>query len=54
VFERHFPQASAARTVPGGPTIACSTPEAVKWDKALQAMNDPSGRAMREVHKDGY
>jgi asparagine synthase (glutamine-hydrolysing) len=54
VFERHFPQASAARTVPGGPTIACSTPEAVQWDKALQAMNDPSGRAMREVHKDGY
>jgi asparagine synthase (glutamine-hydrolysing) len=54
VFERHFPQASAARTVPGGPTIACSTPEAVQWDKALQAMNDPSGRAMCEVHKDGY
>jgi asparagine synthase (glutamine-hydrolysing) len=54
VFERHFPLASAAQTVPGGPTVACSTPEAVLWDKALQEMNDPSGRAMRSVHKDAY
>ena len=54
VFERHFPLASAERTVPGGPTVACSTPEAVLWDRALQEMNDPSGRAMRNVHKDSY
>jgi asparagine synthase (glutamine-hydrolysing) len=54
VFERHFPLASAAQTVPGGPTVACSTPEAVLWDKELQQMNDPSGRAMRAVHKDAY
>ena len=53
-FEQHFPLASAAQCVPGGPTVACSTPEAVLWDKALQEMNDPSGRAMRNVHKDGY
>ena len=54
LFERHFPLASAAQTVPGGPTVACSTPEAVLWDKALQEMNDPSGRAMRAVHQDAY
>jgi asparagine synthase (glutamine-hydrolysing) len=54
VFEHHFPLASAAQTVPGGPTIACSTPEAVLWDRALQEMNDPSGRAMRNVHQDAY
>jgi asparagine synthase (glutamine-hydrolysing) len=54
VFELHFPLASAAQTVPGGPTVACSTPEAVLWDKELQEMNDPSGRAMRNVHKDSY
>jgi asparagine synthase (glutamine-hydrolysing) len=54
VFERHYPLASAAQTVPGGPTVACSTPEAVLWDKELQQMNDPSGRAMRAVHKDAY
>ena len=54
VFEQHFPLASAAQCVPGGPTVACSTPEAVLWDAALQQMNDPSGRAMKNVHKDSY
>jgi asparagine synthase (glutamine-hydrolysing) len=54
VFEQHFPLASAAHTVPGGPTVACSTPEAVLWDQSLQQMNDPSGRAMKDVHKDSY
>jgi asparagine synthase (glutamine-hydrolysing) len=54
IFEKHYPLASAAQTVPGGPTVACSTPEAVLWDKELQQMNDPSGRAMRAVHKDAY
>jgi asparagine synthase (glutamine-hydrolysing) len=54
VFEQHFPLASAAQTVPGGPTVACSTPEAVLWDESLQEMNDPSGRAMRSVHQDAY
>ncbi len=54
LFEQHFPMASAAQTVPGGPTVACSTPEAILWDKALQEMNDPSGRAMRTVHQDAY
>ncbi|HKJ17644.1 MAG TPA: asparagine synthase B [Xanthomonadales bacterium] len=53
-FERMFPLASAARTVPGGPTVACSTPEAVLWDQSLQELNDPSGRAMRSVHQDAY
>lgn len=54
MFEQHFPMASAAQTVPGGPTVACSTPEAILWDRALQEMNDPSGRAMRTVHQDAY
>ncbi len=54
IFEQHFPLASAAQTVPGGPTVACSTPEAVLWDKELQELNDPSGRAMRAVHQDAY
>jgi len=34
--------------------VACSTPEAILWDKSLQEMNDPSGRAMRSVHRDAY
>lgn len=54
LFEKHFPLASAAETVPGGPSVACSTPEAVLWDSSLQEMDDPSGRAVRSVHRDGY
>jgi asparagine synthase (glutamine-hydrolysing) len=54
LFEKHFPLASAADCVPGGPSVACSTPEAVLWDKALQEMNDPSGRAVRAVHQQAY
>jgi asparagine synthase (glutamine-hydrolysing) len=54
IFESHFPLASAAECVPGGPTVACSTPEAVLWDASLQKMNDPSGRAVSSVHQDAY
>jgi len=54
IFESHFPLASAAECVPGGPTVACSTPEAVLWDASLQKMNDPSGRAVSSIHQDAY
>ena len=54
MFEKHFPLASAAECVPGGPSVACSTPEAVLWDKSLQELDDPSGRAVRSVHKEAY
>lgn len=36
IFEEHFPQASAVRTVPGGPSIACSTERAMGWDASFQ------------------
>lgn len=51
LFARHFPQEWAARTVPGGPSVACSTPAALEWDPSLRAIIDPSGRAVREVHR---
>ena len=54
LFERHFPLASAAECVPGGPSVACSTPEALAWDPALRAVVDPSGRAVRSVHEQAY
>lgn len=54
LFEKHFPLASAAECVPGGPSVACSTPEAVLWDSSLQKMNDPSGRAVLSVHREAY
>jgi len=50
IFHSHFPQESAAKTVPGGPSIACSTPTAIEWDKAWKNMADPSGRSVVGVH----
>jgi asparagine synthase (glutamine-hydrolysing) len=54
IFAQHFPGDAAARSVPGGPSIACSTPTAFLWDASFQAMNDPSGRAVRTVHREAY
>jgi len=54
IFERHFPSPSAAATVPAGPSIACSTPEALAWDESFASMADPSGRAIRGIHSKSY
>ena len=51
IFERHFPGAACAATVPGGKSIACSTPEALAWDPAFASVADPSGRAVKGVHR---
>ncbi|GLX76760.1 asparagine synthase B [Thalassotalea insulae] len=54
IFEQHFPLASAAECVPGGKSVACSTPQALAWDEAFSKMADPSGRAVMSVHNDSY
>ncbi|MDR1170027.1 MAG: asparagine synthase B [Prevotellaceae bacterium] len=54
IFEDLFPSDSAAKTVPSAPSIACSTPIALEWDEAFKKMIDPSGRAVKSVHKDSY
>ena len=54
IFESHFPLPEAARCVPGGPSVACSTPEALAWDEALSSTIDPSGRAVAGVHRSAY
>ncbi len=54
IFEELFPGEAAARTLPEGPSIACSTPTAVRWDAAFAAAADPSGRAVGGVHVDAY
>jgi asparagine synthase (glutamine-hydrolysing) len=54
IFEELFPLPSAVACVAAGPSVACSTPEALAWDPALSAVVDPSGRAVRGVHRDGY
>jgi asparagine synthase (glutamine-hydrolysing) len=54
IFEEHFPLPGAAATVPGGPSVACSTPEALAWDESLRNVTDPSGRSVLGVHRDDY
>ncbi|WP_045727896.1 asparagine synthase B [Xanthomonas sp. GPE 39] len=51
LFERAFPTPAAAETVPGGKSIACSSPAAIAWDASFAAMADPSGRAVAGVHE---
>jgi asparagine synthase (glutamine-hydrolysing) len=50
LFSGAFPSEAAARCVPGGDSVACSTPAAIAWDPAFAALPDPSGRAVRGVH----
>ena len=50
IFSRRFISNSAAATVPGGKSIACSTKEALLWDKSFITNSDPSGRAVAGVH----
>ena len=52
LFERFFPTPAAAETVPGGKSIACSSPAAIAWDASFATMADPSGRAVAGVHNE--
>ncbi len=54
IFEGHFPSDAAALSVPQEPSVACSTKIALEWDEAFKNMNDPSGRAVANVHEDAY
>jgi len=51
LFERAFPTPAAAETVPGGKSIACSSPAAIAWDASFADAADPSGRAVAGVHE---
>lgn len=54
IFEEHFPSEAAAQTVPSVPSVACSTPIVLEWDASFANMNEPSGRAIKNVHNEGY
>ncbi|XP_010422871.1 PREDICTED: asparagine synthetase [glutamine-hydrolyzing] 3 isoform X2 [Camelina sativa] len=54
IFEKFFPKSAARATVPGGPSVACSTAKAVEWDAAWSQNLDPSGRAALGVHVAAY
>lgn len=50
LFEEFYPGPAAAETVPGGKSIACSSPAAIAWDASFAGAADPSGRAVAGVH----
>ncbi len=54
IFAEHFPSTAAALCVPSVPSIACSSPIALEWDESFRNQNDPSGRAIKSIHQDGY
>ena len=54
IFEKHFPGDDCALCVPSAKSVACSTEEALKWDKDFEKLDDPSGRSIKKVHKDSY
>ncbi|WP_055435749.1 asparagine synthase B [Lacinutrix algicola] len=54
IFEEHFPSDAAALSVPQEASVACSTAIALEWDEAFKNMNEPSGRAIANVHDKAY
>ena len=50
VFSELFPSNSAALSVPSVPSVACSSAEALQWDPSFKGVNDPSGRAVKDIH----
>lgn len=54
IFTDHFSSDAAALCVPQEPSVACSTKIALEWDESFKNMNDPSGRAVANVHEEAY
>ncbi len=59
IFEKYYPGESPRKTVPGGPSIACSTAAAIEWDETFKKMaastgGECSGRAVAGVHESAY
>ena len=50
IFSELFPSDSAALSVPSVPSVACSSAAALSWDPSFQGVNDPSGRAVKDIH----
>ncbi len=54
IFAELFPLEDAAKCVPGGPSVACSSAKAIEWDESFKNSADPSGRAVKAVHNEAY
>ena len=53
MFDDLFDHPDAAKCVPEGKSIACSSPVALEWDRRFKEQADPSGRAVTDVHIEG-
>jgi asparagine synthase (glutamine-hydrolysing) len=54
IYTEHFPSDTAALCVPQEASVACSTKIALEWDESFKNMNEPSGRAVANVHDEAY
>ena len=54
IFASHFVGDTAAGCALADPSVACSSREALAWDAAFAVDPDPSGRAVRGVHLNGF
>ena len=54
IFNKYYLDECSVKCVPYSKSVACSTEEALKWDKKFSKMNDPSGRSIKNVHKNSY
>ncbi|KAI7751066.1 hypothetical protein M8C21_001159, partial [Ambrosia artemisiifolia] len=50
----YLPKNAVRLTLPGGPSVACSTSKTVEWDASWSKNLDPSGRAALGVHTAAY
>eukprot|EP00808_Paulinella_micropora_P015842 g56159.t1 len=54
IYEQHFPPSlnngCSVSVVPGGPSVACSTAAALRWDASFAKFADCSGRSVAGVH----
>ncbi|MBQ7623577.1 MAG: asparagine synthase B [Bacteroidales bacterium] len=50
IFSELFPSDSAALSVPSVPSVACSSAAALAWDPSFSGKNEPSGRAVSDIH----
>jgi asparagine synthase (glutamine-hydrolysing) len=53
-FESFYPGRACAECVPGGPSVACSSATALKWDASFLKFADCSGRSIAGVHASAY
>jgi asparagine synthase (glutamine-hydrolysing) len=51
LFEQQFGGGAAVSTVAWEKSVACSTAIALAWDAAFAKSQDPSGRAVKDVHE---